>query len=839
MLRRMLRAALAAGLALCAGAAAARPFTVEDLLAQESFGAAAFDPTGRWLVFEQRDPYRSADRFDLDKRTSQSLGRLRIVDLAAADAPPRSPSGDPRGLALGAFAPGGAHAAVYRLDGRAWRLGILTLATGEVRWLDLTPEADARGPVLAWLSDAAFLVIVRSDGEPPRPIRSVGVRAARLPSAWAATASGAGAHTVLGSGRHLGVRARAAPRLLLAIDARTGSARSLAEGEFFALALAPDRRRVALLASGEDLALRADRPARGPAGNETEATHLTLLDLATGRTLRPCPDCDLLPQLLAWSPDSRALLAVARGADGLWTSGRLQRIDARTGAVAPACPGVAPTFTLNPAAAQAGWLGTAPLVFGRPAGSAAEILPDWRLCGPAGGRSLTAGVPGPAAEVVAVGRKAVVALSGGRLWTVDGAGRARLVAPLAAAGPVRPIRRERGQALPEAAIVAQTTEAGRSLWRVSADAVAPLGSLLGVEGEILAASAEARAVLRRRAEVSGVERLVLARGADRRELAVINRAVADTDPPEVTAVRHRGLGGEPLTSWLLLPERPAGSLPPLLIRPYLGQTFPVPPRDPPLERGFVQNLRVLTGRGYAVLVPSLPAREDGEPAQGLAERLLEIVAAAAATPAAAGRFDPERLGLVGFSNGGYSVLAAVTQSTRFHAAATFAGPSDMAAAWSTYAEGQVLLPEDGYMTAWAAGLIERTQNSMFAPPWRDPARYTRNSPLYAASRIETPVLLFHGSEDALPLAQSTAVFSALFRQGKDAQLVVYWGEGHGLASPGNVRDYYARLFTFLDAHLKTPARAGPVTRREPAAATPGPTPPPPSPTGSTPAARPR
>jgi len=55
--------------------------------------------------------------------------------------------------------------------------------------------------------------------------------------------------------------------------------------------------------------------------------------------------------------------------------------------------------------------------------------------------------------------------------------------------------------------------------------------------------------------------------------------------------------------------------------------------------------------------------------------------------------------------------------------------------------------------------------------------------------------------DQIPIAQSEAMYSALFRQGKDAEFVTYWGALHSVTSPGDVRNVYARIFQFLDEHL--------------------------------------
>jgi dipeptidyl aminopeptidase/acylaminoacyl peptidase len=294
-------------------------------------------------------------------------------------------------------------------------------------------------------------------------------------------------------------------------------------------------------------------------------------------------------------------------------------------------------------------------------------------------------------------------------------------------------------------------------------------------------------------------------------IATVNAPLAETDPPEVRPVRHRGADGQALTSWLFLPTASSGDpRPPLIVRPYLGASFPTPPRDPTAELGFPQNLRMLTGHGYAVLVPSLPSPPGGltEPADRLADRILKIVDVAAADPALGPRFDADRLALIGFSFGGYTVMTTLTQTHRFRAAVAMDGISDLTALWSALSPFSEAEPEGGYTTNWHTGGVEATQPRLLAPPWVEPDRYVRNSPIYAADKIETPLLLVHGAIDQIPLAQSEAMYSALFRQEKDAILVTYWGALHGLTSPGDVRDLYARTFEFLDQHLARPVRSG-------------------------------
>src|SRR5579859_1114886 len=123
---RLAAAAFSAlGLLCPGGPVSARPFTVDDLLHQETHRAAAIDPAGRWLVFERTDPYDQGRRFDYDQLTRIALSRLRVVDLARPGPARPLLARDPGpGEVMGPFSPSGARLAIYRLRGKQWRLGV-------------------------------------------------------------------------------------------------------------------------------------------------------------------------------------------------------------------------------------------------------------------------------------------------------------------------------------------------------------------------------------------------------------------------------------------------------------------------------------------------------------------------------------------------------------------------------------------------------------------------------------------------------------------------------------------------------------------------------------------
>jgi len=86
--------------------------------------------------------------------------------------------------------------------------------------------------------------------------------------------------------------------------------------------------------------------------------------------------------------------------------------------------------------------------------------------------------------------------------------------------------------------------------------------------------------------------------------------------------------------------------------------------------------------------------------------------------------------------------------------------------------------------------------------WEFPKRYVENSPVFHLDKVETPLLLIHGVEDFVPIAQAEEMFSGLRRLGKRVSLVRYSGAGHGFWSYENVVDHWQRVIAWFDEHLK-------------------------------------
>jgi dipeptidyl aminopeptidase/acylaminoacyl peptidase len=147
--------------------------------------------------------------------------------------------------------------------------------------------------------------------------------------------------------------------------------------------------------------------------------------------------------------------------------------------------------------------------------------------------------------------------------------------------------------------------------------------------------------------------------------------------------------------------------------------------------------------------------------------------------------DEKRLGIAGWSYGGYMTMWAVTQTTRFRTAVAGAGIANWQSYYGQNGIDQWLLPYFG------------------ATVYDDPVVYARSSPITFIKQVRTPTLVLVGERDAeCPVAQSREFWHALKTMGVPTQLVVYPGEGHGFASPKHRHDVMRRTVGWLDKPLK-------------------------------------
>jgi dipeptidyl aminopeptidase/acylaminoacyl peptidase len=146
--------------------------------------------------------------------------------------------------------------------------------------------------------------------------------------------------------------------------------------------------------------------------------------------------------------------------------------------------------------------------------------------------------------------------------------------------------------------------------------------------------------------------------------------------------------------------------------------------------------------------------------------------------------DRERLGIGGWSYGGYMTMWAVTQTNRFRAAVAGAGIANWQSYYGQNGIDQWLLPYFG------------------ASVYDDPAVYARSSPITFIKQVKTPTLILVGDSDVeCPVPQSYEFWHALKTLGVPTQFVVYPHEGHAIQRPAHQRDIMNRSAAWFAKYL--------------------------------------
>ncbi len=207
----------------------------------------------------------------------------------------------------------------------------------------------------------------------------------------------------------------------------------------------------------------------------------------------------------------------------------------------------------------------------------------------------------------------------------------------------------------------------------------------------------------------------------------------------------------------------------------------------PSTGGF--NKSIYTSNGYAVLMPDITYKVNDP---GLSS--VECINAALDAAVATGVVDGDKLGLQGHSWGGYQTAFAVTQMKRFKAACAGAPLTDLVSMYSSV-----------YWNSGSANqpIFESSQGRFTAGYWDQQEAYIRNSPVYFAKNVTTPLLMLHNDKDgAVDFTQGIEYYNTLRRLQKPVVMLQYKGENHGLAKPENRKDYAERMQEFFDHYLQ-------------------------------------
>jgi dipeptidyl aminopeptidase/acylaminoacyl peptidase len=205
--------------------------------------------------------------------------------------------------------------------------------------------------------------------------------------------------------------------------------------------------------------------------------------------------------------------------------------------------------------------------------------------------------------------------------------------------------------------------------------------------------------------------------------------------------------------------------------------------------------QLLAARGYAVFTPNVRG------STGYGEKFVDMnradwggndfrdVMAGVDDLVARGIADPERLGITGWSYGGYMTEWAITQTVRFKAAVAGGGMTDLLSEFGT----ENIPGYDSWFWGWSSD---------------NPYRFLQHSPLIFAKNVKTPLLMVHGENDPIdPIGQDEEFYRALKYYGTTVEFVKYPREPHGFREKNHQLDWQHRMLDWFAKYIPTKADA--------------------------------
>jgi dipeptidyl aminopeptidase/acylaminoacyl peptidase len=202
------------------------------------------------------------------------------------------------------------------------------------------------------------------------------------------------------------------------------------------------------------------------------------------------------------------------------------------------------------------------------------------------------------------------------------------------------------------------------------------------------------------------------------------------------------------------------------------------------------NPQILSQNGYFVYMPDITykPRNPGLSAVDCLEPAIDAVLALHVG------VDSTKIGLMGHSWGAYETAFVTTVSKYFAVGVAGAPLTELTSMYNSY--------------YWNAGItdqqiFETSQGRMEVPFWEDPKVYFDNSAVWQSKKRTAPILITFGDQDgAVDWHQGQYLYNTLRRMGKNAVMLVYAGENHGLVKRANQLDYAHKVRHFLDVYLK-------------------------------------
>jgi dienelactone hydrolase len=811
-----------------------RPLTVDDLLKLSGVGRAAVRPGTNTFVWEQSPPYDTLEDYGAGATGTWQGSDYDIFTLESGSNVPRKLfqpherttyllgdfSNDGRFLTLLATRDGEVRAAVFDFQHR--RLREFPLAPRFLWNVDW-----------AWLDNRHVAIAAHPDGEGPWLFtfrRGIG---SHLTQSWEKSWTGREASVDQYDSSAIDVD-RPLPGRLVVVDAESGHIQQLASGQFSALRPSPDGRWLAAVRQSMLPQSTLEHPHIDWTYARSVLTVFSLTGSPGEREISP--DLDVLPDSIEWNPSSQSLAFFASHAGTELRSGDFWIADPSS-SVAKVVPHTELSLASQRARGgpqwpeRAVWFNDSLAVFARSTPGQPGTLPfedvegrgvadsrpaHWFLLSThSAPRDLTPGMQEVSPRPVLANGTRFIVVSDGRAWSLDASappsrlfsqfdqrldaltyplpfqahktnGDERFFPIVGEPGKLARIEIDGGLpalklvVMPPATSVLATAKSGVALAQVGAGKGAEL-ALMGPDGGGLRTLGELNPFLDQIAETRWTDfDYSNAAGSQRAHLSGCLLFPTDYQP------RHR----YPLIVEVY-PDRPGGCGSAQRRNQFAMAARPT---------SYSEHL--LAARGFIVFRPDTGG-DISRTAAGPQVALPEVVDRGIDAVIAAGYGDPNRIGLMGFSQGGFSSLWIATQSRRYKAVVSLNGWSDLTNSFFAMDWSQQLAPTEMTSGSDAERYLTPAGSdfSMGGTPWKFPQRYVQNSPLWRSDSVSAPVLLIHSDMDSFDVTSYTEFFTSLYIQKKDARLLIYRGEGHSPSSPANIRDMWKNIFSWFDKYL--------------------------------------
>jgi dienelactone hydrolase len=819
-----------------------RPFTVDDLLKLSDVGRAAVRPGTNTFVWEQSPPYDTLGDYGAGTSGTWYSSDYEIFTVESGSNVPRKLfqprerttyqlgdfSNDGRFLTLLAICNGEVRAAVF--DFQQQQLREFPLAPRFLLNTELKPD-------WVWLDNRHLAIAAYPDGEGPWRLTFRRAIGSHLTQSWEKSWKGQEASVDQYDSSEIDVD-RPLPGRLVVVDAESGHIQQLASGQFSALRPSPDGRWLAAVRQSMLPQSTLEHPHIDWTYARSVLTVFSLTGSPGEREISP--DLDVLPDSMEWDPSSKRLAFFASHAGTELRSGDFWIADPSSSAAT-----VVPHAGLSLASQRARggpqwperavWFNDSLAVFarstpGQPGTLTFEafegrgvtdsrvgvlsVPAHWFLLSAHSAPSdLTPGMQQVSPIPVLANGTRFIVVSDGQAWSLD-----------ASAPPSRLFSQfdQRLDATKILGVLTKTNggegflpimgEPGK-LARIEIDDGSPALKLVTTPpGTSVLAIAKSGMALAQIGVGKGAGlALIGPDGAGLRILGELNPFLDQIAETRWTHFDYSNAAGSQrahLSGCLLLPtDYQSGHRYPLIV-----EVYPDRPGGcgSPQFRGTTEmaarpapySEHLLAARGFIVFRPDTGGAIS-RTAAGPQAALSEVVDRGVDAVIAAGYGDPDRIGLMGFSQGGFASLWIATQSHRYKAVVSLNGWSDLTSDFFKMDWAQQLAPteirsegdEERYLTSAGSDFV------MGGTPWKFPERYIQNSPLWRSDTVSAPVLLIHSDMDGFDVTSYKEFFTSLYIQKKDARLLIYRGEGHGPSSPANIRHMWKNIFSWFDRYL--------------------------------------